>query len=363
MTDDFTTRLRVQLHDAALREEQRSAVARAAATARTRPSLAFGSFAAALAVGLVLALGLWMVSSPPNETTTPDAGPRVVANVALADSLGRSSRVAFGSVWLSEPNSGQIVRVDPRTRRVIARIPVGSEVNLDAADGSIWAIPSGSAVTASPLMRIDPRTNRIVARIPMRVPGGPPFTGGFIVAGRHVWVVGATSLLSIDPTRNVAVRERDLGGSYQITNAFLHDGELWLTRGDRTITRLDAANGRRLGRLPWLAPQDGFVFPYAGRLVKVSPRSVALADPATGRPLWRTRLGTQVNGADVAGGRVYVEGRNGSTARDALWALDPRTGRVTGTLTVPVFGVISSASVGRDLWLFSAAGRTVVVAP
>jgi outer membrane protein assembly factor BamB len=90
---------------------------------------------------------------------------------------------------------------------------------------------------------------------------------------------------------------------------------------------------------------------------------VALVDPSTGRALWRTRLGTQVNGADVAGGRLYVDGLNGASARDTLWQLDPRTGRVSGTLTVPVFSVVSSAPVARDLWLISAAGRAVVVSP
>jgi outer membrane protein assembly factor BamB len=363
MTDDFTARLRLQLREAALREEDRGGLARAATAARTRPSLAFGSFAAALAVGAVLVLGLWMVASTGTETTAPEVGPRVVHNVPLADGLGHSSRVAFGSVWLTETNVGQILRVDPRTRRVTGRIRIGSEVSLTAGDGSIWAIPRESGVPATPLMRIDPKTNRIVARIPMRAPDGSPFGGGFVVAGPRVWVVGGTSLLAIDPTRNVPVREVDLGGSYQVTNAFVRDGELWVTRGDGTITRLDAVNGRRLGRLSWRAPADGYVFPYADKLVKVAKRSVSLADPATGRPLWRTRLGTQINGADVAGGRLYVEGLNGAAARDTLWQLDPRTGRVSGTLTVPVFSVVSSAPVARDLWLISAAGRAVVVSP
>ena len=120
----------------------------------------------------------------------------------MADGLGRSTQVAFGSVWLSETNTGQILRVDPRTRRVTARIPVGSEVSLAAGDGSIWAIPSEAGVPSSPLMRIDPKTNRIVARIPMRAPNGEPFVGGFVVVGPRVWVIGGTSVLAVDPTRN-----------------------------------------------------------------------------------------------------------------------------------------------------------------
>jgi outer membrane protein assembly factor BamB len=271
--------------------------------------------------------------------------------------------VAFGSVWLTEPNNGNILRVDPRTRRVTARIPVGSEVSLAAGNGSIWAIPRASGVPATPLMRIDPTTNRIIARIPLRAPGGSLFVGGYILVGPRVWVIGGTSVLAVDATRNRAVREVELGGGYQINDAYLRDGELWLTRGDRTITRLDAVTGRRLGRLPWQVPAGGYAFPYADKVITVATRSVALADPATGRPLWRTRLGTAVNGADVVGGRLYVEGRNGASARDTLWELDPRTGHVLGTLTVPVFGVVGAASVGQDLWLLSAAGRAVVVSP
>jgi PQQ-like domain len=363
MSDDFTARLRLQLRDAALREEDRGGVSRAATAVRARPSLAFGSFAAALAVGAVLLLGLWMVASTDTETTAPDVGPRVVANVPVADALGSGNAVAFGSVWLSDTNNGNILRVDPRTRRVTARIPVGGEASLAAGDGSIWAIPRASGGAATPLVRIDPKTNRVVARITLRAPGGSLFIGGYILVGPRVWVIGGTSVLAVDSTRNRPVREVELGGSYQINGAVLRGNELWLTRGDRTITRLDAVTGRRLGRLSWQVPAGGYAFPYADKVIKVATRSVALADPATGRPLWRTRLGTAVSGADVVGGRLYVEGRNGSSARDTLWQLDPRTGQVLGTLTVPVFGVVGAARVGQDLWLLSAAGRAVVVSP
>ena len=124
----------------------------------------------------------------------------------------------------------------------------------------------------------------------------------------------------------------------------MRDGELWLTRGDRTITRFDAVTGRRLGRLPWRAPTGGYVFPYADKLVKVAAavRGARRAVDAGGRSGARAS-GPQVNGADVAGGRLYVDGLNGASARDTLWQLDPRTGRVLGTLTVPVFSVVGSA--------------------
>jgi hypothetical protein len=363
MTEDFTTRLRHELREAAQGEEQRGGFAHAATAVRPRPSLALGSLAAAVAVGLVLLAGLWMASSTDTETATPVVGPRVVANVQVADALGRTAWVGFGSVWMSDANRGDVLRVDPRTRRVTARIPVGAEVSVAVSDGSVWAIPRQGGVAATPLMRIDPRTNTIVARIPMRSPGGrEPFNGGVILPGPRLWVLGGTGMLAVDTTRNRPVREVVLGGAFQAIDAHIRGDELWVTRGDRSITRFDAITGRRLGRVRWRAP-NGFVFPYADKLVKVARRSVSLVDPRTGRPLWRTRIGTELNQADAVGGRIFVEGVNGATARDSLWELDARTGRVVGTLTVPGFSILNLVAVGREVWMPTAGGRLIVAAP
>ena len=65
----------------------------------------------------------------------------------------------------------------------------------------------------------------------------------------------------------------------------------------------------------------------------------------------------------MAGGRLLVEGVNGSAARDTLWELDPRTGRILGALTVPGFSVNALLTVGREAWLMTADGHAIVVAP
>src|SRR4051794_20255536 len=82
--------------------------------------------------------------------------------------------------------------------------------------------------------------------------------------------------------------------------------------------------GRRLGRLPWRT--GGFVLSFGDRLIEVSPRSVALVDPATGRPDWRRLIGTGLHDAQVSDGRVFVVGADGpATARDRLWEVDARS--------------------------------------
>jgi hypothetical protein len=202
-----------------------------------------------------------------------------------------------------------------------------------------------------------------VARIRIPSPGARyPLGGAAVLAGRRVWVVGAMGLLAVDPRRNRPVHGVVLGGDFLVVDSLLRGRELWVSRADRSITRFDAVSGRRLGRLGWPAPSEGVV-PYGDRFVKVSSRSVSLVDPADGRALWRTRLGTQLNGAAIVAGRLLVEGNVGTRSRDLLWELDPRTGRVIGAVTVPGFSVTALLRVGREAWLATADGHVIVVAP
>jgi hypothetical protein len=360
MTEDFTDRLRLQLRRAALGEERRGALSRRPVAVRPRPSFAVAAFASAAAAALLLVVTLWLLGSRENEPAVP-AGPRVVANVRLADALGGEADAGFGSLWLSESQEGQILRVDPSTRRVTARIPVGDEAAIATGDGSVWAVPRGAVKHGDPVLRIDPRTGRTVARIAQRTPAGEPFDGGFIIIGPRVWVLGSSGAIAIDPATNRVVREIHLGGGYLVVDALLRGRQLWLITSDRRITRFDARTGRRLGRVSWRT--TGFLLPFADKLVAVSKGSVALLDPATGKAAWRTRLGTELHDARVNGSRVFVEGADGATARERVWQLDARTGRVAGVVTMPEFGPAGMVPVVSGVWLLTSGGHAVDVQP
>jgi hypothetical protein len=283
----------------------------------------------------------------------------VVATVQVADALGFSGRAAYGSVWLTDPNAGQVLRVDPRTRRVTARIPAGGEVTMGTAARSVWAAPYAS--TGGPLLRIDARTGKVVKRIRMRTPAGGTFGGGFVIAApSRVWVIG-NDAIAIDPVSNRVVSQIRLGGDFKVVDAFVSNGELWLTRGDKSVTRFDAVTGRRLGRVSW--PAKGFMFPYADKLVSVGSGGASLVDPKTGRGLWTTRIpAKEEHDATIVGGRLLVAG-TGSDGRERMWELDPRTGRVAGSTTIRGFTVLRTITVGRDVWVTTAGGKVFVVSP
>jgi len=354
---DFARRLRTQLREAAAEAELRGAPARNVPAGRR--------VAVAAIVAVLLAVIATIVSSVSDTGTARSApGPRVVANVTLADGVGRTAQVAFGSVWVSATNDAAVLRVDPRTRRVIARIPVGTDVNIGAGAGAVWAVPRRPTVRRARLIRIDPRTNRVVARIPMPSPGARYPLGGaaVVAAGARVWVVGALGLVAVDPRTDRPVRQVVLGGGYLVVGSVLRGGELWIGRSDGSITRFDAVTGRRRGRLPWIAA-TGVVAANREGIVDLGRRTVGLVEPRGGRAIWRRALGTQLNDADVVDGRVLVEGVEGSRSRDSLWELDPKTGTVIGALTVPGFSITALVRVGREAWLLTADGHAIVVDP
>jgi outer membrane protein assembly factor BamB len=167
--------------------------------------------------------------------------------------------------------------------------------------------------------------------------------------------------IAIDPVSNRVVSQIRLGGDFKVVDAFVSNGELWLTRADDSVTRFDAVTGRRLGRATWRA--KGFMFPYADKLVSVGSGRASLVDPQTGRALWTTRIPAQEeHDATIAGGRLLLQG-TGAGGREQMWELDPRTGRMVGGTAIPGFSVLRTLPVGRDVWTITAGGKVVIVSP
>jgi YVTN family beta-propeller protein len=97
-----------------------------------------------------------------------------------------------GGIWVVSYGDHRVWRIDPVTRRVIARIPVGAgPLSVAAGLGSVWVTNRDDGTVS----RIDPARNRVTATIRVgREPGAAtaghtgiaPF--GVTVAGGRVWV-------------------------------------------------------------------------------------------------------------------------------------------------------------------------------
>jgi DNA-binding beta-propeller fold protein YncE len=117
---------------------------------------------------------------------------RVVATIEAGGPLGFNQTIAAGAggIWLADPFDEQIVRIDPRTRRVMARIRAGAATTLAVTGDAVWALSSLG------LVRVDPAHDRVVATAP-----DPDLRRARLVAagGGAVWTAAWSSISRVDP--------------------------------------------------------------------------------------------------------------------------------------------------------------------
>ena len=329
---------------------------------------------ALVVAGRMLAGGLQPPAARPTPATTASAATTsstaaplvpVVATVRVGAEPTQVA-VGAGAVWVGVWATGTLVRIDPASNLVVARIPVGrpheSPIAIAADARAVWVIDFGDAR----VVRIDPASNRVVARIPVRggaggigvgagavwvtsgeggdqrhgwvqrldparnrvqatiaIPGGVQLWE-VAVSGRSVWVGNAFGRLwRIDPRRNqvtatVTTTQTQGASPPGIGHLAAGAGAIW-TGGDGQLLRLDAASGRLLASIPWAAGSHdahsavgaGSVWFAAGdRLVRVDPATNRLVAAATVPELASA-------GIAVGAGAVWVLGS------DLLVRIDP----------------------------------------
>jgi hypothetical protein len=200
---------------------------------RVGASIRVGSFPNGVAVGYGF---VWVTTFHPvglgmNQSGVVKVDPttnRVVDSFAVRDASDVA--VGAGSVWVVSDNGrdGVIKRIDPNTDRVMATIPVGRwPSNIDFGLDAVYVtlnLPSANEHPVGEVIRIDPATNQVVARI--RVDGGWP--RDIAIGEAAVWVYGhskhsgnvwsTSSLWEIDPQADLLV------GTVLDRKGFLSDG-------------------------------------------------------------------------------------------------------------------------------------------
>jgi hypothetical protein len=274
------------------------------------------------------------------------AGPQVVARVAPGGGLSQVVG-GFGSAWVLDNGDDLLLRMDPSTRRVTARLPLRAAIAMAGGRDALWV---GEGI--NDLLRIDPASGRVVARISL---ARGAFSGGTpIPIGDAVWVVGSERALRVD------ARSGRVTGAVAVAR----DGGATALRGDLvvvgggSVVRLDGRTGAR--RAAFRAPFAGLPVAAGGALFLADANGVARLDPTNGRVLWRRRI-DRVGPVAAARGLLWVEapGRRG----DRVVGIDPRSGREVASVHVGEFGVLSMQGVGSELWLATAGGDVVVVRP
>jgi len=200
--------------------------------------------------------------------------------------------VASHALWVLKNDDKAVLRIDPNTHRVLARIPIGFvPFDMTATDDAVWI----TGYWEDQLVRVDPRTNQVVARLTL-----PDGAAGIAVTDQAVWVAStiAGQLSRIDPVTNTVVATVTLTcpiacyqGSMPLTVLATPDA-IWVrTVGVGFLNRIDPQTNRvvsqidvsySLGRagVDHLALLDGSVWLCSLSLLRIDAQTNRVAASA-----------------------------------------------------------------------------------
>ena len=290
-----------------------------------------------------------------------------------------------GGVWaavLKGHDRGLVVRVDPATDRVTARIRMpGSPFELEAGAGALW-VTGNFTRRQDVLHRIDPEAEHVVATIPL--PGR--YAGALTTGKRSVWMVvverraTSYSLVRIDPATNRVARKWPLPSLRRryVDRIAVGRGGVWLLAlragrsGERPgeLVRIDPHTGRVAATIDATALTMGLGpgglwisgcrvcgtrrTSYFGRRVDTDTNT--LAGPRVDRP--------KVSFAPLFVGRsrVWFSGYVDSD-QPVVFSVDPHTGRTERLLRLgsDVYTDMAFDSRADRLWVALATGSLLRV--
>jgi len=260
-------------------------------------------------------------------------------HVALA-SLGMAA-----CVTATGPQGGDDTKNDDPTHlKVVKEIDVGGEADwMGIGFGSLWApIPSGE------LLRIDPASLEIVARIPV---GAAPYRG-VAIGSDAVYIpnAGDDTISKVDPTTNavIATFPTTLGGDSEGSIGVSGDS-LWVVAGEGVLNRLDSSTGAVLSAAA--IPTDAHGVVVDGGCVWVTSsanNAVAQIDVATGGTLNTIAIEPGPRFLTAGGGSVWVL----SQGSGKVTRIDSGTGAVVATIDVHAPGPGGDISYGEGgVWV------------
>ncbi|TMK28751.1 MAG: hypothetical protein E6G61_11065, partial [Actinobacteria bacterium] len=264
-----------------------------------------------------------------SESPTSTISPSISDPIQIESSPGAVSGVeyGFGSMWVSsfdKSQTGWITRLDTTTGEKVARISTGDvfptwEIGgggLTVGNGSLWlagaaAAPGEVGGVHAFLLRIDPDTNAVVARIDLGTGSG----ADVVVDDSGVWALslsvaddGTTAMLvtRVDASSNAVVATIPLDATYG-HYIFAVQGSIV---AQTNVVRQDTVAGTVLhiidaatNTVETSVPLGTYAWPTADKthLWALDGRTILSIDPATGRR-GRRRRGRRVVPRSVPSG-------------------------------------------------------------
>lgn len=298
---------RILEHDPALRVDRPSPKPGLDAERRCRVWVLVGVFAvAATAAGVVLGLDTGRSSSRIAESSASRllelAGGRQIGHGTRLDSAPAAAVPGGRSIWLTEPDAGDVVQVGTISGNH-QRIAVGGQpAAIAVGGGSVWVADRGS------VKRIDPSLDKVTQTLGL---GGASAAALAFGQGR-LWVADTNdeSLLVFDPVSGRLDRTVQL--SLHPTALALGAGVLWVADyGANLVAEIDphSPSGPPLAVIAVGSGPTALAVDATERAVWVAnflDSTVSRLDPARGRVVATIPVGSGPTALALGGGSVWV---------------------------------------------------------
>jgi DNA-binding SARP family transcriptional activator/ABC-type branched-subunit amino acid transport system substrate-binding protein/streptogramin lyase len=162
-----------------------------------------------------------------------------LAGLAIFDSWSVAD--GAGAVWVTD-GSRRLLRIDRRTGKISRSGDVGVPLDTVTVDsGAIWTASSSTAT----VLRLDPSTEHVTARISIvsRPDLESPAPTGIAVGAGYVWVLNTNTatVTKIDPQQRGVVATIPIGIDREPLALAAGAGAAWVADHDGTLIRIDAA--------------------------------------------------------------------------------------------------------------------------
>ena len=172
---------------------------------------------------------IWALDSFGTLTRLAESSAEVEAEIEVGSSAPYNIWMGARSVWVADDAGGEVIRVDPVSNEVVARIPVGDgPASMAFSGGKAWvANHRDRGITL-----IDTETNEATPLVRMKA-GAPE---RLALLGGRLWVTGrGIGLFGLDPTTGNVEKVVDVGASG--IDLVAADGALWVPSRSTEIDR------------------------------------------------------------------------------------------------------------------------------
>jgi virginiamycin B lyase len=260
---------------------------------------------------------VWLSKSDSKSVLRIDpATNQVVARIRVGSDPELGIGIGLGSVWVADPKDRSLTQIDPRTNSVVRVIPVNlpdeAEGSIGVGAGGIWLLTNDNGTDSGTLSRVDPDSGKVTATIKVK-----PKSHAALVAFDAVWVssTGAGTVLRIDPRSNAVVAEIPVHAEPRFMAAGA-DAVWVMSQGDGTLARIDPKTNRVAATIEVGVPGEGGDICVAADYVWVSAEGVPL---------------TQIDPRDNTVVRQFVGGKKDDTLRvdfGSAWIVDELKGQI-----------------------------------